>query len=89
MTTKAYLLIETRVGESKEVLNKIAQLDGVKSADPVTGPYDIIAIVEREDLSDIASLVTGEIGSINGISRKVTCVAFALPPKTNPGIMLV
>ena len=68
MTTKAYLLIETRVGESKEVLNKIAQLDGVKSADPVTGPYDIIAIVEREDLSDIASLVTGEIGSINGIS---------------------
>ena len=86
MTTKAYLLIETRVGESKEVLNKIAQLDGVKSADPVTGPYDIIAIVEREDLSDIASLVTGEIGSINGVSRKVTCVAFDLPPKTNPGM---
>jgi len=75
MTTKAYLLIETRVGESKEALNKIAQLDGVKSADPVTGPYDIIAIVERKDLSDIASLITGEIGSIDAISRKVTCVA--------------
>lgn len=75
MTTKAYLLIETRVGESKEVLNKIVQLDGVKSADPVTGPYDIIAIAEREDLSDIASLVTEGIGSIDGISRKVTCVA--------------
>jgi DNA-binding Lrp family transcriptional regulator len=75
MTTKAYLLIEARIGESKEVLNKIAQLDGVKSADPVTGPYDIIAIVEREDLNDIASLVTGEIGSIGGIRRNVTCVA--------------
>jgi DNA-binding Lrp family transcriptional regulator len=75
MTTKAFLLIETRVGESKEVLNKIVQLDGVKSADPVTGPYDIIAIAEREDLSDIASLVTEGIGSIDGISRKVTCVA--------------
>lgn len=75
MITKAYLLIETRVGEFKEALNKIAQLDGVKSADPVTGPYDIIAIVERKDLSDIASLITGEIGSIDGISRKVTCVA--------------
>lgn len=75
MTTKAYLLIETKVGESKEVLDKLAQLDGVKSADPVTGPYDIIAIIEREDLSDIASLVTGEIGSIDGISRNVTCVA--------------
>ena len=75
MTTKAYLLIETRVGESKEVLNKLVQLDGVISADPVTGPYDIIAVVEREDFSDIASLVTGEIGSIDGISRNVTCVA--------------
>lgn len=75
MTTKAYLLIETKMGESKEVLDKLAQLDGVISADPVTGPYDIIAIIEREDLSDIASLVTGEIGSIDGISRNVTCVA--------------
>jgi len=78
MTTKAFLLIETKVGESKEVLNKLAQLNGVKSADPVTGPYDIIAIIEREDLSDIASLVTGEIGSIDGISRNVTCVAIQI-----------
>jgi DNA-binding Lrp family transcriptional regulator len=75
MTTKAFLLIETEVGESKEALNKIAQLDGVKSVDPVTGPYDIIAIVEREDLSGIATLVTEEIGSIDGIRRNVTCVA--------------
>ena len=75
MTTKAYLLIETSVGASKEVLNKIAQLDGVKSADPVTGPYDIITVVERQDLDGIASLVTEEIGSIDGISRNVTCVA--------------
>ena len=75
MTTKAYLLIETGVGASKEMLNKIAQFDGVKSADRVTGPYDIIAIVEREDLSDLASLVTEEIGSIDGIRRNVTCVA--------------
>ena len=75
MKTKAYLLIETRVGESKEVLNKVVQLDGVKSADPVTGPYDIIAVVERQGLNGIASLVTEEIGSIDGISRNVTCVA--------------
>ena len=79
MTTKAYLLIETRVGESKEVLNKLAELGGVKSADSVTGPYDIIVIVEREDFSDIASLVTEEIGSIDGISRNVTCVALDIP----------
>lgn len=75
MTTKAYLLIETRVGKSREVLNKLVQLDGVKSADLVTGPYDIVAIIEREDFRGIASLVTREIGSIDGIIRNVTCVA--------------
>jgi DNA-binding Lrp family transcriptional regulator len=75
MTTKAFLIIETAVGKSPEVLNKIAKLDAVESADRVTGPYDIIAIVELEDLTDIGSLVTGGIGIIDGISRIVTCLA--------------
>jgi DNA-binding Lrp family transcriptional regulator len=47
----------------------------VNSVDTVTGPYDIIAIVERETLNDIGDLVTGKIHPIAGISRTVTCLA--------------
>ena len=75
MAAKAFVLIETAVGKSKEVVAKVRQLEGVKSVDPVTGPYDIITIIEAESLNDIGDLVTGKIHPIAGISRTVTCLA--------------
>jgi len=75
MVAKAFVLIETAVGRNKEVATAMEQLKGVKSVDIVTGPYDIIAIIEGESLNDIGDLVTGEIHPIAGISRTVTCLA--------------
>ncbi len=75
MAAKAFVLIETAVGRSKEVLTALRKLEGVNSVDTVTGPYDIIAIVEGETLNDIGDLVTGKIHPIAGISRTVTCLA--------------
>jgi len=74
MTAKAFVLIETKVGNSKKVVNKLKGLAGVKSADAVTGPYDVIAVVESESLNDLGALVTGRIHPISGISRTVTCL---------------
>jgi len=75
VAAKAFVLIETAVGKTKEVTSTIKQLEGVKSVDGVTGPYDIIAIIEGETLNDIGDLVTGKIHPITGISRTVTCLA--------------
>ena len=75
MAAKAFVLIETIVGRNKEVIASIKQLDGVKSVDIVTGPYDIIAIVEAKNLNEIGDLVTGKIHPVAGISRTVTCLA--------------
>jgi len=75
MAAKAFVLIETAVGKTKEVVAKIRQLEGVKSVDPVTGPYDIITIIEAESLNDIGDLVTGKIHPVAGISRTVTCLS--------------
>ncbi len=75
MAAKAFVLIETAVGRSKEVVTTLRKLEGVNSVDTVTGPYDIIAIVEGETLNDIGDLVTGKIHPIAGISRTVTCLA--------------
>ncbi len=72
---KAFVLIETVVGRNKEVVVALRQLDGVKSVDTVTGPYDVIATVEGETLNDIGDLVTAKIHPIAGISRTVTCLA--------------
>ena len=75
MSVKAYVLIETAVGRSKEVTNAIKGLGGVKSVDQVTGPYDIITVIEADSLNEIGDLVTGKIHPIPGISRTVTCLA--------------
>ena len=75
MAAKAFVLIETVVGRNKEVAAALRQLGGIKSVDVVTGPYDIIAVVEGKTLSDVGDIVTGKIHPIAGISRTVTCLA--------------
>ena len=75
MAAKAFILIETAVGRSKEVVAALKELKGVTSVDTVTGPYDIIAVIEGESLNDIGDIVTGKIHPVAGISRTVTCLA--------------
>ena len=75
MTAKAFILIETVVSRTKQVVSTLQQLEGVKSADCVTGPYDIIAVVEGENLNEIGLLITNKIHPVAGISRTVTCLA--------------
>ena len=75
MAAKAFVLIETAVGKTRDVQAALKQHAGVKSVDGVTGPYDVIAIIEGENLNDIGELVTAKIHPIAGISRTVTCLA--------------
>ena len=74
MAAKAFLLVETATGKSSEVVTSFSKLKGVISVDTVTGPYDVIAILQGESLNDIGELVTGKINQIAGISRMVTCL---------------
>ena len=75
MAAKAFILIETAVGKNKEVVSLLGKLAGVNSVDIVTGPYDIIAVVEGESLNEIGDLITGKIHPVPGINRTVTCLA--------------
>jgi DNA-binding Lrp family transcriptional regulator len=75
VVAKAFVLIETAVGKNKEVVAHLSRMDGVKSVDTVTGPYDIIAIVEGDSLNEIGDLITGKIHPVSGINRTVTCLA--------------
>ncbi len=75
MAAKAFVLIETAVGKNKEVVDGIKKIKGVKTLDTVTGPYDVIVVVESETLSDIGDIVIRQIHPIPGISRTVTCLS--------------
>ncbi len=74
MSTRAYILIETSVGTTKDVVKQLRSHRGVRTADTVTGPYDVIAVVEAEDLNAVGDLVTRRIQTLDGIVRTMTCL---------------
>ena len=74
-STKAFVLIETAVGKTHDVVVALKGVRGVTSVDVVTGPYDIIAVLEAQDLSSVGAVVTGHVHTISGIVRTVTCLA--------------
>jgi DNA-binding Lrp family transcriptional regulator len=46
--------------------------------DQVTGPYDIIVVLEGQDLNAVGDLLHGKIHPIPGIIRIVTCLAISV-----------
>lgn len=78
MTTRAFILIETAVGKCKEVAAALEKQPGVKSVDAVTGPYDIIVVVEANDLNAIGELITRTVHPLAGVCRTVTCLTVKL-----------
>ena len=71
--TKAYILIECSIGTTKDVVMGLKKLKGIKSVETVTGPYDVIAVVEFETLNELGDLVTQNVQMAKGIKRTVTC----------------
>ena len=75
MATKAYVLIETSVGMTKDVVTQLRSHRGVRTADTVTGPYDVIAVGKAGDLNAVGDLVTRRIQTLDGIVRTMTCLS--------------
>ncbi len=77
MTVRAFVLIETAVGKTKEVVAAIKNQKAkeIKAVDLVTGPYDIVVVVEHDDYNAIGSLVTDKIHDVQGVRRTVTCLS--------------
>ncbi len=73
MPVTAYVLIQAEVGKAVQVSREVAGIDGVVSADNVTGPYDVIARAQADTVDDLGRLVVNQIQLIDGITRTTTC----------------
>ncbi len=70
---EAYILIQTEVGKAALVADDIAAIDGVTSAEAVTGPYDAIVHAQAADVDALGKLVIAKIQAVTGITRTLTC----------------
>ena len=75
MATRAYILIETAVGETNAVSNALKEMPMMKAVDTVTGPFDIIGVAEADNLPSIGDLISDGMHSIPGIIKTVTCLS--------------
>lgn len=69
----AYILIQTEVGRSGQVVRALKDVPGVKRVDGVTGPYDVVVLGEAADLDSLAKSVVMPVQAIDGITRTLTC----------------
>ena len=70
----AYILIKIAPGKSRALTEKIARVDGVKTAHPVTGMFDIIAFLEASDINNLTGTVRTKIQTIEGVLRTHTAI---------------
>lgn len=73
MNVRAFILVQTEIGSSSAVAKQCQGLSNTVSVDQVTGPYDIIVVVECASIEELGLEVVSEIQQIEGVTRTLTC----------------
>ena len=73
MAVSAYVLIQTEVGKAASVAEHVRDIQGIVSADDVTGPYDVIVKAEAESVDELGRMIVSRLQMIEGITRTLTC----------------
>jgi len=73
LSVQAYLLIQCEVGKAAQVAKEVGSIQGVVSAEDVTGPYDVIAKAEAETIDELGKMVVSQVQLAEGITRTLTC----------------
>lgn len=68
------------IGAERDVMStlggQLAEIEGVAEAYSVTGEWDFVALVRVPRHELLADVVTGRIGTLHGVARTQTMVAF-------------
>jgi DNA-binding Lrp family transcriptional regulator len=78
MEHRAYVLIETAMGKSREVVTALEQFDCLESAERLAGPYDVMATIRARAVGEIHGVINDVIRPIDGIIRIVVCQSSTL-----------
>ncbi len=69
---RAYILVNVDPGKTSDVVKKIVKIKGVKFAEAVTGPFDIVALADAQDLTSLGKLVVSKIQKVAGVRATIT-----------------
>jgi DNA-binding Lrp family transcriptional regulator len=69
---KAYVLIQTETGKAGSVAMVLRGKPGIVASDVVTGPHDVVAVLQGSDADAIAKIVVNDIQAVKGVHRTIT-----------------
>jgi DNA-binding Lrp family transcriptional regulator len=72
---KAYVLINVRPGGVREVVRDLHRVEGVLEANMTFGPYDVVAIVQANDINHLGNILAVNIQAIPCVIETLTCLA--------------
>jgi DNA-binding Lrp family transcriptional regulator len=72
---KAYVLINVRGGEIREVVRQLQKVENVIEATMTFGPYDAVAVLQVDDINHLGRIISRSIRPIPGVVDTLTCVA--------------
>lgn len=71
---EAFVLITTDVGKLRNAYESVKKLKYVKKINIITGPYDILALFESDDISELRDVVVDSIRSVEGVKETTTAM---------------
>ena len=70
---EAYVLIQAEVGRAAEVADAVGKIPGIRFADVVTGPYDVVVRAEAAEIDGFGKLIVAKVQAVVGVTRTLTC----------------
>jgi DNA-binding Lrp family transcriptional regulator len=72
---KAFILVNIRTGDVENVVAHLKRVEKVSQAYMTFGPYDAVAIVETENVSELGRTLATQMQPIPGVLETLTCIA--------------
>jgi DNA-binding Lrp family transcriptional regulator len=77
----AVVLIQCDIDSIPEAAQAIADIQGVSEVYSVAGEWDLVAIVRVSNHEDLATVIPGGVGKVDGVVRTETLIAFQVYSK--------
>ena len=76
---KAYVLMNTELGQESAVVEALSRVDGIKDAYALYGIYDVIAELKADSMEKIKEIVFTEIRRLENVRTTITLITYGEP----------
>jgi DNA-binding Lrp family transcriptional regulator len=73
---KAYVLINTELGQEAAVVEELRKVPGINSASSLYGIYDVIVEVEADTMEKVKEIVFNNIRRLDIVKTTITLITY-------------